>query len=781
MAVNSLKKRFFAGFLAALSGVALASTFNLFQPATGILKGNANTYVTTPAVSSDIRGLWSGTCDVTTYLRGDGTCQAPPGTGGGTVNSVDFTAPSVFSVAGAPVTTTGTIALTFAGGQTQNRFLGSPDGSSGAISLRSIVLDDIPTIPLASKVSGTLPVANGGTGRATLTNHGVLLGAGTSGFNSVLFGDDELLLGSTGADPAPVSLVDCGSATQALAYDTGTHTFSCQTISAGTGTVTSVDMTVPSVFAVTGNPITTTGTLAVSFATGQTQNRVLASPNGSSGAVALRALVGADIPAISLATSGAGGVTGNLPVGNLNGGTSASSSTFWRGDGIWSTPAGGTLANPTASLGLTAVNGVASTYMRSDGAPALSQSISPTWTGTHNFSTTPVVFSNSAAALDQKNSLLRVNASGTFWLSSASDAAPSTAVKDAFGMVRTGSAFSALTYGNATDNPTFSFLGTGAFAVTGNPTFGGAAFTGSYTNATTNTSTVDGDTSRLTVTAGATSLAIFSANANQSTAIITGGPTGAQTVFRNLGSYPLLFGTANTLRGQFSSGGNFLAQQGIRTGDNTSLDGAIGPAVFAAACTNCNPSYYIYEGDGPADEKVWRSVASGGNYSMRAVSDDLATSTIFLSVDRTATTVTNVEFTTTAFAVNGENLTPSSGTFSYVVQGLTTTPSCTIAYQRVGQTVTLTLGGIGGTCTGTSNTTGGPASGATNLPAALRPTTSKRVYANCLNNSLDALCVLQINSSGFINAGCGNSPGAGCTAAGTKGFSNAASVTYSLD
>lgn len=63
-----------------------------------------------------------------------------------------------------------------------------------------------------------------------------------------------------------------------------------------------------------------------------------------------------------------------------------------------------TMANPSASIGLTANNGSATTAMRSDATPALSQAIAPTWTGLHTFNpgTTP-----------QSAILLTINAIGS--------------------------------------------------------------------------------------------------------------------------------------------------------------------------------------------------------------------------------------------------------------------------------------------------------------------------------------------------------------------------------
>lgn len=82
----------------------------------------------------------------------------------------------------------------------------------------------------------------------------------------------------------------------------GTDYFAMR-ISQGTvGTVTSVGLTVPSWLSVSGSPITSSGTFTVTAATGQTANEVLATPNGSSGALGLRTLVDADLPGSGVTT-----------------------------------------------------------------------------------------------------------------------------------------------------------------------------------------------------------------------------------------------------------------------------------------------------------------------------------------------------------------------------------------------------------------------------------------------------------------------------------------------
>jgi hypothetical protein len=73
----------------------------------------------------------------------------------------------------------------------------------------------------------------------------------------------------------------------------------------GSGTVTSVALALPSLFSVSGSPVTSSGTLTGTLAT-QNANKVLAGPtSGGDAAPTMRALVAADIPALSYDASGA--------------------------------------------------------------------------------------------------------------------------------------------------------------------------------------------------------------------------------------------------------------------------------------------------------------------------------------------------------------------------------------------------------------------------------------------------------------------------------------------
>jgi phage-related tail fiber protein len=68
----------------------------------------------------------------------------------------------------------------------------------------------------------------------------------------------------------------------------------------GSGSVTSVGLSLPSIFTVSNSPVTTAGTLTATLAS-QTANQVFVAPNGSNGSPTFRSLVAADIPTLTAA------------------------------------------------------------------------------------------------------------------------------------------------------------------------------------------------------------------------------------------------------------------------------------------------------------------------------------------------------------------------------------------------------------------------------------------------------------------------------------------------
>lgn len=193
----------------------------------------------------------------------------------------------------------------FAGAVTSGSYL---RGNGTNVLMSTIQAADVPTLNqnttgTAANVTGTVAVANGGTGATTAATARTNLGASTVGGNMfTLTNPSAITFPQLNADNT-VSALD--AATFRTAIGAGT--------SSTTGTVTSVATSgTVSGITLTGGTITTTGTVTLggtlavtpsNFAS-QTANTFLAAPNGAAGAPTFRAVVAADIPTLNQNTTG---------------------------------------------------------------------------------------------------------------------------------------------------------------------------------------------------------------------------------------------------------------------------------------------------------------------------------------------------------------------------------------------------------------------------------------------------------------------------------------------
>lgn len=182
---------------------------------TATLIGNASNVSGTVATANGGTGLTAaGSAGNVLTSDGSNWTSAPPATSG-TVSSVGLSAPSIFSVSGSPVTTSGTLALSYSGTALPiaNGGTGATTAPGALTSLGAAASGANSDITSLAGLTTPLSVAQGGSGATTLGSNSVLLGNGTGAMQSVAPGSSANVLTSTGSTWVSAALPPSGLAT----------------------------------------------------------------------------------------------------------------------------------------------------------------------------------------------------------------------------------------------------------------------------------------------------------------------------------------------------------------------------------------------------------------------------------------------------------------------------------------------------------------------------------------------------------------------------------------
>ena len=219
-------------------------------------------------------------------------------------------------------TITGITDLTVADGGT-----GASTASAARANLSAAILGANSDITSLTGLTTALSISQGGTAATTAAGARASLSAAILGANNDITSITGLTTaltvgqggtGSTTASGARVNLLPTYATNGGKVVAVNSGATDIEYITPNPGTVISVGMTVPNILSVSGSPITSSGTLAVTLAS-QSINTVFAGPStGSSTTPTFRSLVSADIPALAYLPSSGGTVSGALVVtGNL--------------------------------------------------------------------------------------------------------------------------------------------------------------------------------------------------------------------------------------------------------------------------------------------------------------------------------------------------------------------------------------------------------------------------------------------------------------------------------